>query len=335
MPFAVAKATVDYVLAHRADYDRQSVVWDFIGGEPLLEINLMDRICDYIKCRMYELGHPWFNSYRFSLTTNGLLYGDERVQHFIRKNKKHLSLTMSLDGTRQKHDTNRIFADGSGSYDAVVRNIPLWLQQFPDAATKATVSHEDIDQIATSVIHLWELGLKNINMNLVNEDVWQAGDAEKYEMQLRQLADYMIENKIYRTHGCAFFSQSIGRSISEQNDSNWCGAGRILAVDGNGSFYPCIRFTPFSLQSQPARVIGNCFDGVDHDKLRPFRLLGRKIQSPPQCLDCDVASGCSWCQGTNYDAADNTIFRRAVFTCEMHKARVRANRYFWERIELE
>lgn len=31
--------------------EEESVIWDFIGGEPFLEIDLIDRICDYLKTR--------------------------------------------------------------------------------------------------------------------------------------------------------------------------------------------------------------------------------------------------------------------------------------------
>ena len=51
MPWEIAKAAIDYILDHEADPDfaYDSVIWDFIGGEPFLEIELIDRICDYIK----------------------------------------------------------------------------------------------------------------------------------------------------------------------------------------------------------------------------------------------------------------------------------------------
>ncbi|ABC78748.1 radical SAM peptide maturase, CXXX-repeat target family [Syntrophus aciditrophicus] len=334
MSFTIARTAVDYILHNRALFWEDSVIWDFIGGEPLLEIELIDRICDYIKRRMYELDHPWFNSYRFSFSTNGLLYGTEKVQRFIRKNAHHLSISISIDGTRKKHDAQRVFPDGSGSYDAVVKNVPLWLKQFPNASTKATVAHDDLPLLKESVIHLWQLGLKNVTINLVNENIWEPGDDIIYETQLRELADYIVENDLYDTHNCSFFSKSIGKPLDCKTDNgNWCGSGKMLAIDGDGVFYPCVRFAPYSMRYKPARSIGNCFDGLDMNRVRPFLVLNRSMQSPEECIACDVASGCAWCQGNNYDlAATDTIYQRAVYTCAMHKARVRANRYFGEKL---
>ena len=33
---------IDYILDHEIDMREESVVWDFIGGEPFLEIDLID-----------------------------------------------------------------------------------------------------------------------------------------------------------------------------------------------------------------------------------------------------------------------------------------------------
>lgn len=335
MDFEVARATIDHLLRERTQYTEGSVIWDFIGGEPFLEIDLIDRISDYAKLRMYETDHPWFENYRFSFSTNGLMYGKNKVQRYIAKNRRHLSIGISIDGTKRKHDTQRIFPNGKGSYDAVVKNIPLWLEQFPDAATKATISHDDIPYIKDSVVHLFSLGIKNVNMNVVNEDVWKPGDDELFEEQLVELADYIIDHDLARDYTCSLFTRHIGQPLKPEDDRNWCGAGKMLAVDPDGTFYPCVRFAPFSLGHKSGRPIGNCFDGVDRNKLRPFLAMTRRSQSTEECLSCDVASGCSWCSGCNYDMADSpTIYQRATFLCAMHKARVRANNYYWTKLEV-
>ena len=107
----------------------------------------------------------------------------------------------------------------------------------------------------------------------------------------------------------------------------------MLAIDAAGNFYPCTRFAQYSLREKKARIIGNIRDGIDSNKLRPFLSLDRCTQSRLECMDCDVASGCAWCQGENYDAADtDTIYQRSIALCKMHKARVRANNYYWNKL---
>jgi uncharacterized protein len=332
MPFDVARTTVDYLIGNPRRFPDPAVIWEFIGGEPLLEIELVDRVCDHAKRRMYEAGHPWFESYRINLTTNGIRYGDRDVQRFIAKNQRHLSITVTLDGTRAKHDLNRVYASGAGSYDDVIRNVPLWLSQFPESSTKVTLSSPDLPHTRASVLHLWGLGIKNVNINVVFENVWQEGDDRIYEEQLCRLADDIVRDKLYERYWCSFFSRHVGTPVTD--DRNWCGVGKMLSVDARGTFYPCTRFAPHCLRNRPARSVGNCIDGIDENRLRPFLTLSRRLQSPAECNDCEVAGGCAWCQGENYDSAESdTIWQRATHLCKMHKARVRANRYFFERLE--
>lgn len=85
MTWEVAKSAIDYILDHEKEMTEESVIWDFIGGEPFLEIDLIDKICDYIKLQMFQRNHHWFNSYRFSFSTNGINYHTAKVQNFSRK----------------------------------------------------------------------------------------------------------------------------------------------------------------------------------------------------------------------------------------------------------
>ena len=335
MTWEVAKASIDYILDCEDEFREESVIWDFIGGEPFLEIDLIDKICDYLKIEMYRRNHHWFNSYRFSFSTNGINYHEEKVQKFIEKNHSHLSIGITIDGTELKHDLNRVYKHSEkGSYKDVARNIPLWLSQFPGAATKVTISSPDIPYIKESVLHLYSLGIKEVNINCVFEDVWKEGDDKLFEEQLMELADIIIDNDYYQDYACSFYSEMIGKPLDSKIDNqNWCGAGKMLAVDAAGNFYPCTRFAAYSLRSKPAWIIGNIKDGIDQNKLRPFLMLDRTTQSKQECIDCEVSSGCAWCQGENYDAGDtHTIYQRSTAICKMHKARVRANNYYWNKL---
>lgn len=347
MPFEIAKRAIDHILDHEEEFLEESVIWDFIGGEPFMEIDLVDKICDYLKQEMFKRNHHWFNSYRFSFSTNGINYHTDKVQNFIIKNREHLSIGITIDGTKRKHDLNRIWKtkdmekgimpkpeEERGSYDDVVKNIPLWLSQFPSGATKVTISRADIPYIKESVLHLYSLGIREVNINCVFEDVWNEGDDRLFEEQLMQLADAIIDGDYYRDYACSFYSENIGKPLDKVlENNNWCGAGRMLSIDAAGNFYPCTRFAGYSLRAKKPIIIGNVKDGINKNLLRPFLTLDRTTQSPQKCIDCEVASGCAWCQGENYDAADtDTIYQRSIAICKMHKARVRANNYYWNKL---
>ena len=197
-----------------------------------------------------------------------------------------------------------------------------------------TICSENIPYITESVLHLFGLGIHDVNINCVFENVWKDGDDIRFEEQLMTLADAIINNKLYQNNTCSFYWEYMGKPMDcKSENENWCGAGRMMAVDAAGNFYPCTRFAQYSLREKKAWIIGNVYNGIDKNKLRPFLTLDRCTQSTQECIDCEVASGCAWCQGENYDAADTpTVFQRATAICKMHKARVRANNYYWNKL---
>lgn len=85
MSWSVAKQAIDYILDNKRDFHEESVIWEFIGGEPCLEIDLIDKICDYLKVEMFLRRHSWFDSYRFSFSTNGINYHEKRCNNLSKR----------------------------------------------------------------------------------------------------------------------------------------------------------------------------------------------------------------------------------------------------------
>jgi uncharacterized protein len=331
MPIEVARAAIDYLLVHRELFSEDRCAWSFLGGEPLLEPQLIDEIIGYFRRRSYALDHPWFHDAAFQLTTNGSLYHRPEVQRLIQRHRDVLAVRLTIDGTRRAHDLQRVSVAGGGTYDQVVANVPLWLEQYPDATTKVTLTPETLPLLAESILHLYGLGIRNVEANVIFEDVWRPGDDAVFEEQLDLLGDAMLAEGLWPDHRCSLLDENVGRSLDPADDSNWCGAGALLAVDPSGQLFPCLHFLPATLR-RPPRPVGDVWQGVDANLLRPFLSLTRSAQSPDACMSCEVCSGCAWCQAVNYELADTpTLFQRATTFCALHKARGRANRRFWER----
>ncbi len=330
----VARKAIDFFLNEIEP--GEGVVLEFTGGECTLETELMREVIEYFKQQLAARpGHPWGSAYTLMFSTNGTLYHTRKFQRLLWENREHSYPALTIDGTREKHDRARVFADGRGSYNIVAKNVRLWIRQFPDAATKITFSSEDLPYLCESILHVWNLGVKTIAANVVFENVWQPGDPERFEAQLKRLADSAIEQGFWKTHNCSLFWRPC-RGEGQEDDQNWCGTGRMIAVDSQGNLFPCLRFQGFCLNHRPARPLGNVYDGFDRDALRAFFCLRKSLQSPARCLQCDMREQCAWCTAFNYDAADtDTIFQRAVFICEMHQARWRANQYYWNLLETE
>lgn len=336
MTWKIAKDAMDFFLTNRMEFPEEAVIFDFIGGEPFLEIDLIDQITDYFKFESYRLDHPWFSQYRLNFSTNGLLYDSPPVQNYIVKNNNHVNIGVSIDGNKIKHDLQRVKPNGEGSFDDVLRIVPMWLKQFPHVSTKATFSHVDLPYLKESVLKLWEIGIKNVMANVVFEDVWHEGDDIIFENQIMELSDYILEHELWKEeYSIRFLDPNIGFPLNEnERKRNYCGSGHMISVDCNGNLFSCIRFHDFSLNNHEARSIGSIYKGINHDILRPLLALNMENQSSPECLNCSIASGCSLCVGNNFDLSETgTIFHRATFNCKMHKANVRACEYFWNKFE--
>lgn len=334
MDFDTAKAFIDRLLTTNEMKYSEAIILEFIGGEPLIEVDLIDRIADYFKLRAFELDNDWYWNYRISICTNGVNYSSPEVQRFINKNLNKISVTISIDGTKEKHDMQRVFPDGSGSFDEISENIDLWLSQFR-GSTKVTFASDDLPLLYDSILFLWDKGIKEVSANVVFEDVWKIGDDKILEEQLKRLSDHVIDNKLYdKGYYCSFFDETIGYPYNEEDmDQTYCGAGKMIALAPNGNIYPCIRYYGYSLNNHEEWSVGDIKDGIDMEKVRPFVLSTNRLQSDSECLNCDVATGCGFCQGFNYDEAPiPTNFHRAKYICNMHKARVRANNYFFSKL---
>lgn len=332
MDLSIAKKAIDFILDNEVHFPESSVVIDFIGGEPLLEIDLIEAITLYFISELEIRAHHWMNNYKIRITTNGVLYASSKVQNYINKYKEKLSISISLDGTKEKHDMNRIFQNGKGSYDSIIPNVKLWRKQFPDEGTKMVVSHEDLPYIKDSIVHLIDLDIKMIDVNTVVEDVWEHGDESVFEAQLLSVADYLIEADLWGCIYVSVFDENVGTPITK-DDSIPCGSF-MLAVDGNGEFYSCLRFAKFSLRNKEARSIGNVYSGINWNKLRPYLLLDSHSFGSEECKLCEVGNGCRWCPAENYDASKTgTIYQRVIAGCKMHKAKVRAKNYYWNKLQ--
>lgn len=341
MTKSVAKKAVDMLFDKEKingyyDLDKmQGVILEFIGGEPLLEIELIDYIVDYFRFKAFEMNHPWAYNYRISITTNGILYKNEKVQEFIEKNREFLSMSITIDGNKQLHDACRVFPDGRGSYDIVEDAVKLWVENDNLPATKLTLAPPNIMYLCESAKHLWDLGIINISSNCVFEKGWKQEHAKIFYNQLKDLADYLLEDNRCSNYCISLFNESIGKRVS--SDRNWCGGnGEMIAIGHDGTFFPCLRFMKHSLRKgREEKPMGNLTDGLDRKEenkwLKHLCSITMSSQSTEECLNCKVASGCSLCTAFNYDEfGDPNV--RATYICEMHKARVLANVYYWNRL---
>lgn len=348
MTFDTAKIFIDKLLNDEIEFykkdEMSTVIFEFIGGEPLLEIQLISNILDYTINQMIKIHHPWLTLFRCSLCSNGVLYFTPEVQKFFYKFYPWCSFSISIDGNKELHDSCRVDFDGNGSYDraiAAVKDYEKKYRHLPE--NKMTIAPDNVSYLYEAVINLINLGYTKIPLNCVYENVWQD---EKYAdilyNELIKLADYIIDNDLYNQIFIALFDKNLIHpfplDINTLNEG-MCGGTRpsMLSLDYKGEIYTCIRFMESSLNGkQKPLPIGNIYDGLlsNDEYKKNYHLLTDDIdqtERAKQCITCPIGGRCKWCSGYCYEEFGEPK-QRTTYTCEMYKAQVRANKYYWDKL---
>lgn len=277
MDFNTAKSIIDWIFEHVPD-NADSVGIDFIGGETLLEFELLKDVYEYACSKKRNI------PYNFFATTNGTVLTGEMKSWFT-AHREQFILGLSLDGTRDTHNYNR-----SNSFDKI--DINFFLQNWPNQGVKMTLSEYSLPRLADNVKFVHSLGFKTIRgVNLAEGDFdWSN---EKYidilVLQLKELVAYYLANDTLVPN------QMLNRPIcyceaKERERRKWCGIGTGCPFfDVDGKMYPCAFITPMTFsQGEISDIISTDFS--DHDKF-----------IDEECFKgCYIYPVCPTCAGANY-----------------------------------
>lgn len=129
MSFQKAKLVIDYLqnLWKNNCYQdmESSVTISFYGGEPLLNMEFIKEVINYIES-LPNTGRI----FKYSMTTNAILL-NKYMDYFVEKN---FFLLISLDGDEQGQSYRTDHA-GNNSFQRVYRNVMLLKEKYPDFFT--------------------------------------------------------------------------------------------------------------------------------------------------------------------------------------------------------
>ena len=277
MSFDTAKQGVDYLFEASGPQKELSVI--FFGGEPLLEIDLLERIVPYVRGKEKEAG----KKVDFSLSTNGLLLSP-KVVDFLAKNR--IGCQVSIDGPAGIHDRTRVFPNGEGTYNAILPGVEWLISRRPGKVpARVTIAGGLID-LHETVNHLLDLGFGSVH---VEPAIGSSGDlevtqedVEEIKKQNESLAVFLVES----VRNNRFFNYSnlvkhIRQTrVVKERLAHYCGAGRTyFALAQDGGFYPCHRFV-----GMDAYKMGDIDNGIDLTLQK--KILSLTVDNRPVCRDC-------------------------------------------------
>ncbi len=295
MTLDTAKRCIDWIFDNVPD-DMSGVEIGFIGGEPMLEFDLIKKVIEYTQAKNPS------EEYIFYATTNGTVLTDE-MKEWLVKHKEIFVLGLSLDGLPDTHNHNR-----SNSFDKI--DIDFFVKTWACQGIKMTLSEYSLERLAENIKYVHSLGFCEIGGVNLFEGQFNWGDEKYIKMiipQLEELVDFYVENDNLR------LDQMMNRKLEMCEDKNrlkkkWCGIGTgAIFFDVDGTKRPCPFVTPMTFEEDRLEEICSC----DYSRTEDF--------IDDYCFyNCYMYSVCPHCAGANY-LTQKTFKVRDKSKCKIQK----------------
>lgn len=301
MTLQTAKDAVDF-LANNAQQQNIVPSINFFGGEPtLMWDSIIVPLVDYAKNK--------YNTFDFSITTNGLVLDQSKVD-FLKQNK--MGILLSIDGDKTTQNINRPLVNGTGSFDKIIQNVPYLLQQYPAVMFRSTVTPETAQYLFDNMMFAENTGFQNYFVIPNCFEEWSESDINILKEQMLKYVYHYVdkmrqnENPIFFVQMEKNFKTIVRRNFAISNNEfrsdakckscGKCGlgSGSTAAIGTDGSIYACQELCTNDGKNSPF-YIGSIYDGID-DSLRE-KLCNEFDASTCQKKECETCQLTRICTG--------------------------------------
>lgn len=296
--------------------NRRNLEVDFFGGEPLMNFDVVKTLTLYGQ----ELNEKYDKNIRFTITTNGLLLDDEKID-FI--NEHMVNVVMSLDGREQVHDRMRPTVNGKGSYEIVKNNFKRLLEKRgdKDSYIRGTFTKYNLD-FDKDVLHYFDEGFQSVSMEPVvtdesldyaiqKEDVPEVLDAyERLAVAYKKRKDENPDLQFFHF----MVDLTDGPCLAKKRSG--CGAGvEYVAITPLGEIYPCHQFV-----GEEDFILGTLDSGIVNTAITESFAKAR-VDEKEACQSCWNQNFCSGGCHANAYYNNGSILKPYTIGCEMQKKR--------------
>ncbi len=276
MDSATAERTLEWFVRQSKGKDKLNL--HFFGGEPLMNVDLVNFMADYA----HKLEKKYEKKIFLNICTNGTILN----KNIINTIKKYtMGVQISIDGPRFLHDKFRPYPQGAGSYDKISKNVNKLLMEIPteQLIARATIPHGSI-HVNDVIEHLFGMGFSKVAfVPAMGCGKWsiEDEDIEDIRIQYAILADTYIKHrrKCQNFHIFPFASEvdNVSNGVKKMYG---CGAGLGFAsVSIDGKIYPCMRFT-----DNETYCIGDIYKGLN--SISRDKVINRAVEQRLNCSSC-------------------------------------------------
>jgi len=298
--------TLDWLSDQNSKNERLSV--NFFGGEPMLEYDL-------IKKTVLYADKEYKDDFKFSITTNGSLFNEEKLDFF---EKHNISVLFSIDGPEHVHNIHRKTTDGSDSFHQVEWAMKEVVKRGLGNVARPTYTPDTLPYLFETVKYLLEdVGFKTASPTPATDGFKQFSeeDYKEYDRQFDKIDKY-FKDRVLRgeSAGINYYQKCFRQELSDASMKAPCGAGKkYVAVNHAGDIFPCHRFVQW-----PEWKIGNVKSGITEKDLRSIFANFENDKTDPKCAKCDNKFCGGGCFASNYSQT-GSIYKTSDMACELSK----------------
>ncbi|MBR0512379.1 MAG: thioether cross-link-forming SCIFF peptide maturase [Ruminococcus sp.] len=314
MSFETGKHAIDFLLENSGD--RPNLELDFFGGEPLMNFNVVKQVVEYARSREKEYN----KKFRFTITTNGLLLDDEKIE-FI--NREMSNVVLSIDGRKEVNDYFRVLPNGQGCYDIIMPKYKKLVEGRGDKEyyVRGTFTNKNLD-FSNDVFALNEAGFDQISVEPVvgDDDVYALTEKDLPTVfaEYEKLAQRLLENeKKGKKFNFFHFMLDLDQGPCAIKRLRGCGCGNdYVAITPDGDIFPCHQFVGIDEYK-----MGNIDEGTFNQEMKAD-FAKAHVYSKPDCRECWAKFYCSGgCNANNYQYMGDIRTAHKI-SCQLEKKRL-------------
>lgn len=322
MNLSVAKKALLFLRDHSVD--TPDIYIGFYGGEPLLEMQLIKEAVTFAEEIFYG------KKINYMMTTNATLLNDKIISFL---EKYDFNLVISLDGPREVHNKNRVFRDGAGTFDSVIENLKILINNHEKYVHKISIimvldPNQDFDRINQLFTNYKLVNQIEIMSTIIDDETSLVRNtfSEEFNSKLKYhefLAYLCVLNKLKWTDLSPIVRPNVGKCLENIGKMGNNGRRPARLVPGgpcvpgearlmttvDGKFIVCERVNEIS----DCMILGDIEHGIDLRKANA--LLNVAKLSENHCRKCWAFWGCTLC-GKYCDDNGKLIKSHRIMNCQ-------------------
>lgn len=292
----LAFSAIDSIRASRRDMHQASI--NLFGGEPLLP-NTRGVVAGVLE-RAAARGIG------VTITSNGT--HAHSFTGILAPYKDIIQFDVTMDGVKAIHDTRRVLANGSGSFDRIVENIGILLVEGFRVSVRMNLNEANVGAVPQFLSYVKERGWHRfhhfqVSVSPVTNYTGLGGEGVlppfEIEARVRSAVPESLAKEVSLVLNGDFsrlnlpVSEVLGESVMAARfmpSLYYCEASgaQFYCMGPDGLVYPCNQII-----GDPTWAIGTYDPELAIDEERAALWHGRNVTNMPKCMDCSIAFLCA------------------------------------------